>query len=55
MSDLNDCKYVIQWRRDKKKGYSALQQVTVYGLDAAEHVLKNVAPKDRTVDVIPVM
>ena len=50
-------KYSVSWRKPKKKStYTSRQEVIVYNLDDAQHIMENLAkdPAITCIDVIPV-
>jgi len=44
-------KYTVVWKRNKKRGFISEQKVTVFGIDAVQHVIENVVPNDTNWDV----
>lgn len=53
---MKENKYKIMWwEPGERKEWRTRQEIVVYGEDAACHVVKTIAPKDTTVDVIPIL
>ena len=50
MNNLN--KYKITWKKQKNKGFTSTQEVTVYGEDSVLHVVNNLVP-NRECDIYP--
>ena len=49
MNNLN--KYRIVWKKQKNKGFTSTQEVTVYGIDAVQTVIEEIVPDDTNWDV----
>ena len=48
-------RYKIVWTKPKaKNGFYSQQEVIVFGIDNAEHVIKNMIPEGQGWDVYPV-
>ena len=43
--------YTIVWKCEKKRGCISTQKVTVFGIDAVQHVIENIVPNDTNWDV----
>ena len=53
MTDNN--RYKVVWTKHKaKNGFYSQQEVTVFGIDNVEHVIKNMVPEGQGWDVYPV-
>jgi hypothetical protein len=43
----------ILWKKEKKPGFFATQEVVVYGMHNVEYVIDNVVPENVNWDVLP--
>tara|TARA_S200002703_G_scaffold24461_1_gene21251 strand:- start:3104 stop:3259 length:156 start_codon:yes stop_codon:yes gene_type:complete len=50
---LNQQRYRIVWHKEKKKGFTSTQEVVVFGLDNAQHIVQHMVPKGQGWDVYP--